>query len=173
MIQYDFYKQCTKIGFKLWDIVIWHKSVSGPAPNNNLTDKFEYVLVFYKNPGFFFNNLYEKQKVDYLISSINSMGNMWNINRFWGSIGKNYPHPAMYPDELIERILSIGTIKGDLVLDPFLGSGTTMVVSKKLQRSCTGYEINPDYFAILNKRIEDEKLDGLFHQTFVQYIKNL
>ena len=56
MIPYDFYKQCIEVGFKLWDIVIWHKSVSGPAPDNNLTDKFEYVLIFYKKSGFYFRD---------------------------------------------------------------------------------------------------------------------
>jgi len=164
MIPYDFYKQCIEIGFKLWDIVIWHKSVSGPVPDNNLTDKFEYVLVFYKKAGFYFNKEFESKKCDYLVHNLKSMGNIWNINRFWGTIGKNYPHPAMYPDELVERILNIGSVEGDLVLDPFLGSGTTLVVAKKLLRSCVGYEINSDYFAILNKRLLEEKLEDLFNQ---------
>lgn len=163
MIHNDFIKQCIDIGFKLWDIIIWHKSVSGPAPNNNLTDKFEYVLAFYKSPGFYFNKDYEHTKNDYLIPHMETMGNMWNINRFWGSIGKSFPHPAMYPDELIERILNFGTVVGDLVLDPFLGSGTTLIVAKKLSRSCIGYEINSDYFAILKKRLYDEKLENLFN----------
>lgn len=163
MIHNDFIKQCLDIGFKLWDIIIWHKSVSGPAPNNNLTDKFEYILAFYKSPRFYFNKDYEYTKNDYLIPRVKTMGNMWNINRFWGSIGKGFPHPAMYPDELIERILHIGSRKGDLVLDPFLGSGTTLIVAKKLLRSCIGYEINSDYFAILKKRLYDEKLENLFN----------
>lgn len=171
MIQYDFYKQCIKIGFKLWDIIIWHKSVSGPAPDNNLTDKFEYFLVFYKTPKIYFNKEYEFKRNDYLISNIKGMGNIWNINRYWGSIGKNYPHPSMYPDELIERILNISSVKGNLILDPFLGSGTTLIVAKKLSRSCIGYEINSDYFAILKKRLLDENLDNLFTQNQkVQFI---
>ncbi|MFC1903754.1 DNA methyltransferase [Chloroflexota bacterium] len=163
MIQYDFVKQCTDIGFRLWDIVIWHKSVSGPAPANNLTDKFEYVLIFSKKPDFYINKDYEENRCDYKIESLNTMGNVWNINRLWGSIGKGMPHPAMYPDELIERILNFGTVEGDLVLDPFLGSGTTLIVAKKLLRSCIGYEINSDYFAILKKRLYDEKLENLFN----------
>ena len=172
MIQYDFYRQCKNIGFKLWDIIIWHKSVSGPASGNNLTDKFEYVLVFYKQPGFYFNKSYELTKKDYLIASIKGMGNVWNINRFWGSIGKNYPHPAMYPEELIERILHFGSKKYDLVMDPFLGAGTTLVVAKKLLRSCAGYEINAGYFNIFKKRLFEERYDGLFEQDqAVQFLR--
>jgi len=163
MIQYDFVKQCIDIGFRLWDIVIWHKSVSGPAPDNNLTDKFEYVLIFFKNPDFCIHTDYANNKCDYQIPSLNTMGNVWNINRLWGSIGKGFPHPAMYPDELIERILELGTVEGDLVLDPFLGSGTTLIVAKKLSRSCIGYEINSDYFSILKKRLYDTKLENLFN----------
>jgi len=165
MINYDFYKQCKEIGFKLWDIVIWHKSVSGPAKNNNLADKFEYILVFYKKPGFYFNKNYEFTNCDYRISSLKNMGNVWNINRYWGSIGKNYPHPAMYPDELIERILRFSTVKGDLVFDPFLGSGTTLIVAKKLSRACIGFEINLDYFSILKSRLKEENLENLFTQN--------
>jgi len=172
MIQYDFYKQCVDIGFKLWDIVIWHKSVSGPAPDNNLTDKFEYVLLFYKAPGFYFNLPYEKTDSDYLIPFLKNMGNVWNINRFWGSIGKNYPHPAMYPNELIERILNLGSVKNDLILDPFLGSGTTLVVAKRLGRACIGYEINSDFFTILNRKLEEDNIDTLFNQgQKVQYVR--
>ena len=163
MIQYDFIKQCIDIGFRLWDIVIWHKSVSGPAPANNLTDKFEYVLIFFKNSDFYINTGYANNRCDYRIQALNTMGNVWNINRLWGSIGKGFPHPAMYPDELIERILNLATIEGDLVLDPFLGSGTTLIVAKKLSRSCVGYEINSDYFSILKKRLYDAKLETLFN----------
>jgi len=171
LIHYDFYKQCIKLGFKLWDIIIWHKSVSGPAPSNNLTDKFEYVLVFYKNPGFYFKKSYENEFCDYKIKNINLMGNVWNINRFWGNIGEDYPHPAMYPDELIERILQYGSIEKDLVLDPFIGSGTTLIVSKRLGRSCIGYEINTDYSQILQHRLHEEGLDNLFHQnTRVEFV---
>lgn len=171
MIQYDFIKLCAKIGFKLWDVVIWHKSVSGPAPANNLTDKFEFVLVFYKESGFYFNKQYEFEKCDYLISALKSMGNVWNINRFWGTIGKNYPHPAMFPDELIKRIVEFGSIENDLILDPFLGSGTTLIVAKQMKRSCVGYEINSDYFHILKKRIFEENLENLFDQDKkVQFI---
>jgi len=162
MMQFDFYKQCISLGFKLWDIIIWHKSVSGPAADNNLTDKFEYVLVFYKSN---ISPLINKSiSSDYLIKNLKGLGNVWNINRKWGNIGKGYPHPAMYPDELIERILNIATVENDLVLDPFLGSGTTLIVSRKTNRSCIGYEINKDYFKILKERLTLEQEDTLFNQ---------
>ena len=64
----------------------------------------------------------------------------WNINRKAGSVGKNTIHPAIFPTELINRICIISTNKGDLVVDPFLGSGTSLIASINNCRNFIGYE---------------------------------
>ena len=62
-------------------------------------------------------------------------------------------HPCQMPIKLIERILKFSTNKNDIVVDPFIGSGTTAVACKKLHRHFIGFEINPEYVEIAKKRI--------------------
>ena len=69
--------------------------------------------------------------------------------------GTGTEHPAQYPEELIERIIKVGTNPGDLVLDPFMGSGTTAAVAKRLGRKYVGYELEEEYIKIAKKRLED------------------
>ena len=64
-------------------------------------------------------------------------------------------HPAQYPEKLIERIIKAVTNEGDIVLDPFMGSGTSAVVAKKLKRNFVGYEINKEYIDITKKRLQN------------------
>ena len=63
-------------------------------------------------------------------------------------------HPTEKPEKLIERIILIGSKKGDTILDPFMGSGTTGVVAKKHKRNFIGFEIDDKYFNIAKKRVE-------------------
>ena len=65
---------------------------------------------------------------------------------------KTIAHPAVFPEELLERIIKGHSNEGDLVLDPFLGTGTTMKVAHRLNRRCVGYEINRDYISIIKDR---------------------
>lgn len=72
-------------------------------------------------------------------------------------------HFATFPERLIEPCLLAGCPEGGIVLDPFMGSGTTAVVACRYGRHYCGIEINPDYIAIAQKRIEKEKEKiGLF-----------
>lgn len=64
-------------------------------------------------------------------------------------------HPAIYPERIVEECLKLTTEKGDVVLDPFLGSGTTAVVAKMMRRNFIGIEINKDYVVQSNKRIKE------------------
>ncbi len=62
-------------------------------------------------------------------------------------------HPTEKPEKLLERIIQLGSKLGDMVLDPFMGSGTTGVVAKKLGRNFIGVEIKEEYFCMAEKRI--------------------
>ena len=66
-------------------------------------------------------------------------------------------HPAQYPEELIERIIKTGTKPGDLVLDPFMGSGTTAVCAQNLDRNFVGYETEEDFITIAKQRLNNGK----------------
>ncbi len=78
---------------------------------------------------------------------------IWNINP---EKAKKIGHPAPFPVELPKRFINLYSFKEDLVLDPFIGSGTTAVASKLMQRNYVGYEINKDYIEIANKRLRAE-----------------
>jgi DNA modification methylase len=76
---------------------------------------------------------------------------------------KDYGHPAMFPEELVERILKLFSYKDDIVLDPFNGVGTTTVVAKRLKRKYIGIDTSDKYCKSAKKRIEDLKNKmGLF-----------
>ena len=78
---------------------------------------------------------------------------IWNINP---EKAKKIGHPAPFPVELPKRFINLYSFKEDLVLDPFIGSGTTAVASKLMERNYVGYEINKDYIEIANKRLQAE-----------------
>ena len=154
LIPQDIINQCRDIGFRLKDIIIWHKSSGIPTHKNNIVDRYEYFLWFIKNDKFSCN-------IDYL-SSINDYKNtnlkgslLWNINRKAGSIGKDFIHPAIYPIKLIERIIMLCSSKGQLVLDPFLGSGTSLIASENTKRSFIGYEYNEEFESLIRHRLKN------------------
>lgn len=171
LIPGDIIYECEKIGFLLKDIIIWHKSSGIPTSAKNLTDKYEYVLWFIKKdereiPIEEIMNIkdYKNDKLNY--------GNIWNINRKAGSAGKDYIHPAIYPTKLVERIVKLLTNEGDIVLDPFLGSGTSLIGAINLNRNFKGYEYNKDFYDLINYRTNKEvnKID--FELKFENLEKN-
>jgi adenine-specific DNA-methyltransferase len=63
-------------------------------------------------------------------------------------------HPAQFPEDLVSRMVLVFTNENDIILEPFLGSGTTAVIAMKNKRYCIAFEINTDYCEIAKKRIE-------------------
>ena len=78
---------------------------------------------------------------------------------FW-SMAENTDHPTQKPEKLLAKVILASSNPGDLVLDPFLGSGTTAVVAKKLGRRFVGVEIDEEYCLMALKRLEDASNDG-------------
>ena len=109
--------------------------------------------------------------------------NIWNDISvpFW-SMPENTEHPTQKPEKLLAKIILASTKKGDVVFDPFLGSGTTAVVAKKLGRKFVGVEIDKYYCALALKRLElantDTRIqgysDGVFWErnTLADQVKN-
>ncbi len=81
---------------------------------------------------------------------------VWTINT------QPYPeaHFAVFPDEIPANCIKAGSKEGDVILDPFLGSGTTAQVAKKLGRKYIGIELNPEYLPLINRRLAQEELFG-------------
>jgi len=73
---------------------------------------------------------------------------------FW-SMKENTPHPYQKPEKLVERVVQASSNPGDLVIDPFMGSGTTAVVARRLGRRWLGFEIEPDHVRLALKRLAE------------------
>lgn len=155
LIPWDFVRICKEIGFYYKGIIIWHKSSGIPTGDRNLVDRHEYVLLFSKSETLHINGDIFASIKDYKNDFING-GAIWNINRKAGSVGKEFIHPAIYPNELVSRIVNISTKPHQVVLDPFLGSGTTLIASEQNQRFCLGFEYNEGFRDLIESRIITE-----------------
>ena len=154
-IPYDFVKMCREIGFYYKGVIIWHKSSGIPTGDKNIVDRHEYVLVFSKDENFVVNRNVFSQFADYKNDQMNG-GTFWNINRKAGSVGKKYIHPAIYPNDLVSRIIRLTTVAGEVVLDPFLGSGTSLIAAEQNNRRCIGYEFNEGFEELMQSRFAVE-----------------
>ncbi len=150
-IHLDFYNQLKSIGFKFFDMYIWHKASGVPAGKNKLTDRLEYIIVAsgkkikYKD----FKKI-DRYKNDNLISS-----KSWHVVKKAGSIISSHPHPAFFPSELVELGILQFTKPNETVLDPFLGVGNTLIASEKLGRKSVGFEINNQYIKTTLSVVDD------------------
>jgi site-specific DNA-methyltransferase (adenine-specific) len=97
--------------------------------------------------------------------------NFWDdISVPYWSMPENTDHPTQKPEKLIAKLILASSKKGDVVLDPFLGSGTTSVVAKKLGRNYIGIEMNPEYCLWAEKRLaladEEKSIQGFRDGVF-------
>mgnify|MGYP003152323661 FL=1 len=83
-----------------------------------------------------------------------TLNDIWNIKREYKKIIKG--HNAVFPEKLVEIILNNFSKQGDTIYDPFLGTGTTAAVAKKLGRNYMGSEISKKYFDIASERVNDK-----------------
>ena len=157
LIPNDFIKQMTSIGFEFKDMLYWHKSSAIPSLNN-LKDHFEYFMIFTKGE---YNKENKFEYLDYKIDSKTTTPNIWNINKKFGSVGKKFMvHPAIFPIEFITRLIEIFSKEKEVILDPFLGSGTTLISSHKSNRSCIGFELNnSEYRKLIIENLKDHQID--------------
>jgi len=169
-LQKDITRSMEEVGFTLIEVLIWHKSSGIPVSDRRFKDNFEYVLIFCKNKKTF---RLDPAKIfyDYKTSEkFMSCPNVWNINRFTGSIGKKFEHPAIYPDKLVERAIELCTNEGHLVVDPFLGSGTTALCAITLRRNFIGYELNKDFKKLIEYRIKKKVGDINYYSQNIKYV---
>lgn len=133
-------------GWYLRSEIIWHKTNCQPeSVKDRPTRAHEYVFLLSKSPRYFYNAAAVRSE-----SGANARS-VWpisiNASRSRGD------HPAMFPPDLPRRCMLAGSAKGDLVLDPFAGSGEAGCVAKTLGRRFVGIELNPAYAASAEQRI--------------------
>jgi len=149
------------IGFLMRAEIIWNKAASAgtscawgswlSASNPALRDVHEYILVFSK--GKF---LREKNDREDTIEKNEFLEYTKSIWTFPTESARRVGHPAPFPIELPYRCIQLYTFKGDVVLDPFMGSGTTALAAIRTARNFIGYDNNKDYVKNAKKRIKFE-----------------
>src|SRR5271157_528153 len=146
-----FFKILGDFNKNIKDIIIWDKGSGQPAMHEKILNScYEMILILEndKKPGRLIQNAKFKR---------GEMSNMLRIGRDKKIIDS---HGACFPIKLPLSLISIFSNKGDLVYDPFIGSGTTAIACQKLKRNYIGSEIVKEYCDIAEKRIQNEK--GLF-----------
>lgn len=128
----------SKSELSIYQLIIWNRLSSPNIRKDMLLPCTEHIYWLVKSkPKTYKENLNSKFHSE-----------VWNINP-----DKKTKHPAPFPETLVENCLLLASREGDLVLDPFLGSGTTAVVSKRLKRDFIGIELDADYIDICNSRL--------------------
>jgi modification methylase len=161
-IHTEIIKFCEIIGFDFMGSIIWQKATtmntsggasimgSFPHPRNGIVKlDFEYILLFKKQGAAPKPTLEQKENS----AMTNEEWNTYFNGHWYFSGAKQDKHLAMFPEELPYRLIRMFSFPNETVLDPFLGSGTTSLVAKKLDRNSVGYEINSGFIPIIKERI--------------------
>ncbi|TKT94061.1 DNA-methyltransferase [Dyadobacter frigoris] len=172
-LPFDFANKIKDIGWKLQEIIIWGKDRTVPwAHKGQMRNSFEYVLMFSKTEHYTFYidkvrnyDALKKWWVRYP-ERYNPRGKtpeaIWNFDiPVQGSWGEGYiKHFCPLPEEMIAQILKLTTVEGDVVLDPFSGTGAVLSKADNMKRKFVGTELNPEYIEMFKNyllKTGDEK----------------
>lgn len=166
-------------GLNVWDTMIYEKSGSSFPPNKKYASCWEYMFVLSKGQPKTFNGITvpktgnpsystgttkrgTKKPLDpkYALRKQRRAGNVWliaNHSKNASSFDGAYEHPAIFPERLAHDHIISWSNEGDVVLDPFAGSGTTVRMAKDLKRRYIGIEVNPEYVDIIRNRLQDNE----------------
>ena len=173
-----------EIGFNLHDTMIWQKQTFTDTGSlkTRYANVFEYMFILSKGKPKTFNPIIDRinktngrkksgtiRQKDGNVKKISSIGkpinvygqrfNIWEINTCISN-NERTGHPAQFPEQLVQDHIISWSDEGDVILDPFMGSGTTGVACVNTNRNFVGIEINKNYFNIAKERIEKTSLDG-------------
>jgi len=176
----EFITQCERIGFDYMGAIIWQKKTtmhttggatvmgSYPFPPNGMIEiDYEFILIF-KKPGI------KKAASEEIKEKSKLSKEEWKeyFSGHWNFPGeKQIEHEAMFPVELPKRLIKMFTFVGDTVLDPFLGSGTTVKAAINLNRNSVGYEINENFLPIIKRKIGYNTFLPLTKDVQIEIIK--
>jgi len=175
----EFISQCEDIGFDYMGAIIWQKKTtmnttgganvmgSYPYPPNGMIEiDYEFILIF-KKPG-------KSKGIPKEIKERSKLTKEEWKEYFYGHWyfggARQIKHEAMFPEELPKRLIKMYTFVGDTVLDPFLGSGTTIKAALELNRNGVGYEINEEFVEIIKEKLGLEQT-LLWFSSNIQIIK--
>jgi len=187
LIPFRFAIEMMNRGWTVRNVIIWHKTNVTPcSAKDRFTVDFEYLFFFSKKKKYYFEqqlepikqSTYDRCKTG---CGINKGANYQGLNKenfehlqqrildgtikgrnkrtVWSMASSSYhgAHFATYPLKLIESPIKAGCSEGGIVLDPFIGSGTTAVVAEKFNRNWLGIELNPEYVKLAEQRINENR----------------
>ena len=178
-IRTEIIKFCESVGFDYMGAIIWQKvtttnttggaTVMGsfPFPRNGILKiDYEFILILkkYEKPPKVTKEIKEQSKLT---------KEEWNqyFTGHWNFPGeKQDKHLAMFPEELPRRLIRMFSFVGDTILDPFLGSGTTSLAAKNLDRNSIGYEINEEFLPVIKEKLGIEQRT-IFQDASFEIIK--
>ena len=183
LLPFDIAERLKEIGWYLQNIIIWKKDKTVPWSTGELVQrKFEYVLFFSKNleyksyvdRGRVFDKTQLKSWWVKYPERYNPKGKA--LDEIWefpipvqGSWGKEYiRHFCPLPKEMVSTMISLSTDEGDLVFDPFAGTGTVLSQAAYMKRGYLGIELNPDYARLCKSYIQKTRKEGR-----EEYLKHL
>jgi site-specific DNA-methyltransferase (cytosine-N4-specific) len=177
-------EECEKIGFITLPYILWKKPTTKPKykgkgaflgsgflpPNAYITLDCEYILIFRKgkprefkpNDPLRYGSRYTKKERNSWFTQI------WDIPGARQELSEVERRAAAFPDEIPRRLIRMFSIIGDRVLDPFLGTGTTMKAAIELQRNSVGYEIDPSFKQVIKEKIGLKKEKGKSYKIKVK-----
>ena len=173
-----------EIGFNLYDTMIYRKLNYMPLTHRRYEQEFEYMFCLTKGKPNTFNPIMEKCKYagtkagasfyktnddeltsvgKYIVKDKKIKGNIFEYH-IGSAYTRKYKHPAMFPYDLAKDQISSWSNEGDVVFDPFMGSGTTGVACTELKRNFIGFEIVDKYFEIAKERISECEEENKYEQ---------
>lgn len=175
----DIVVSCRKIGFDNLNPILWHKisnaafeantkcSILGKPyePNAIIKNDMEYILMERKPGGY--RKPTEQQRVESKIGKEDFQNWFSQIWEMPGASTRN-GHPAPFPLELATRLVKMFSFVGDTVLDPFCGSGTTILAAKNSERNSIGIETEEFYCNHIIKRLESHR--SMFDDFTIEYV---
>ena len=170
---------CEKIGFTTLPYILWKKPTTKPhykgkgaflgsgflPPNAYVTLDCEFILIFRKGKLRKFP-CYDQVRYESKFTKIQRdewFSQIWSLTGIRQTVSEFDRRTAAYPYEIAERLIKMFSVKGDTVLDPFLGSGTTMRAANDAQRNCIGYEVEENLLSIIQKNVNKNNETAAIH----------
>ena len=162
-------QKAAKVGFFMRGEIIWDKGVSGTSTawgswrsptNPTLRDSHEYILIFQK-PPFGRSAVEGNQLTIQRDTFLEGTKSIWHIHP---ASAIDAEHPAPFPIELPRRLIELYTFPGDVVLDPFVGTGATAMASHGLNRIFVGYDVEERYVEIAKLRLQEYSMISEFER---------
>jgi DNA modification methylase len=170
-------EHCRQIGYDNLAPIIWHKIANAAhevengssflgkpyEPNSVIKNDIEFILMERKPGGYRTPDVAAR-----VLSVISAESHRKWFQQIWEGVtgASTRHHPAPYPNELGERLIRMFSFVGDTVLDPFLGTGTTAIAAARTGRNSVGFEVDPHYFDLAQKRVSNET-SSLFRKATV------